>query len=489
MSNGFSHVYDHLLTRAMEHEFATVPGTAAAKEDWETMLGLASQLAAKSHGAAALIMHDYNETKRPFVLFLRSFEVEAYDYVSPEGSSPGERKFATTLAGPNSVEEKVAAALRGRLAVLGLANPSQLNTTRGLIPRLQLPTEGWQEVVRNLVEYAHFIVIDCDSLAPGVMWELETIRAANRQGATVIVLPSSGDSDPGEGTLQQVAQILGGVTVVKRERPSKEMPEFSAFERVATEDEIPFDNLDGSPLFADLLASAAAQVAAAPPFNPENRATLLSNAGVGLFKEKRYAEALDLYQQALVLRRHINDQSGLLTSFLNIGSLYLDAGQPADALPFFTEGVSLARELNQPADVGLLESYIGLTHKQLGNIKEAGQWLVDAYRVQRDHGAPADVTNTLTKLSELFQASGDGDGVVACFKELLAFHQRRGNRAGELRATLQLGSNYYLAGLLPLATELFEEGVRLSREVGDQEREAVTLAMLERIKTIQAEGG
>ncbi len=487
MSCPSDHLDDHAHARAIEHEFETVPATAAAKEDWDRILDMLHQDAANSQAEAAFIMQDYNATKRPFVLFLRSFEMEAYDYLTPE-AAPGERKVISAVAGPSPVEQKLATALDGRLRALGVANPSQLLTYRGRFPRLQLPNEGWQAVVQNLVEHAAFIVMDCTSLAPGVLWELDTIRAAGKQNMAIIILPSSGEPDPGTATLPRAAEILGAV-VVKHERPLKESPALSAFPRVATEDEIAFDKLETSPLFADLLASAEAKVTAAPAFDAVAYATQLSNDGVVLFNESRYPEAMDKYQQALLLRRHLNNRAGLLTSLLNIGILYVDAKQPAHAIAPFTEALDIAHKLNRPVDEGLLASYLGLAHKELGEFEEAKKWLALAYRLQSVNSPPADVENTLTKLSEVFQTVGDGDGMVETFKELRAYFRRRGDQSGELRATLQLGAAYYSAGLLAPAGQLFQEGIRLSHEAGDHEREGLCATMLQRIAANPAQMG
>jgi tetratricopeptide (TPR) repeat protein len=477
MNNPNSHIDDHFHTRAIAQEFEDVPATRPAKEDWERIRELQGRDEARLHGEAAFIMQDFNATKRPFALFLRSFEVEAYNYLTPEDDA-GKRKVLTTGAGPSRVELKLSTALAGRLKALSVANPAQLLTSRSSFPRLVLPNEGWEAVVQNVVAHAHFIVMDCSTLAPGVLRELEIIRAANRQNATIIVLSAPDDSS--QDTLRQAAEILGAIAE-KHPKPSKDNPEFAAFPRVAREDEIGFDHLDDSPLFADLLASATAAAAAAPPFDPAALARGLSNEGVSLFNNRQYAEAMDLYQQAIVLRRYIDDRSGLLTSLVNIGTLYVDVGQPAQALPSFEEGLALARELNRSDDEALLTSYIGMTHKQLGKPDKAKQWLAAAYQLQSAHGEPQDVENTLGALSEVFEALQDDDGMISALGELRAYHRRRGDQSGELRDTLLLGRTYYLAGLLPQANQLFQEGVRLSVAVGDHERESLCREMLERI--------
>ena len=477
MGKPFSHIDEHFQTRAIEREFEEVPATRAAKEDWEKVLDLEREDEARSHYEAAYIMQDFSVTRRPFVLFLRSFEAEAYNYLTPE-DGPGERKVFTTGAGINRVEEKLASALAGRLKAISVANPAQLLTSRAALPRLALPNEGWEAVVENVIQYAHFIVMDLSTVARGVLKELEIIRGAKRQSDTIVILPSA--SEPDRNSLRKVAELLGAVAK-EHPQPTKNDPELAGFARVAGEDEIAFDRLDDSPLFSDLLASATAAAAAAPPFDAVALARDLSNEGVALFNDKQYAQAMNLYVQAMVLRRCVNDRSGLLTSLLNIGSLYADVGQAAEALASFEEGLPLARELDRPADEGLLTSYIGMAYKQLGEFHKAKQWLASAFPFQVASGEAQDVENTLSGLYEVFETLRDGDGMVLALGELRAYHRRRGDQAGELRDTLLLGRTYHLAGRPTQAQQLFQEGVRLSLAVGDSEREEVCRAMLARL--------
>jgi tetratricopeptide (TPR) repeat protein len=377
LSKPFSHIDDNFHTRAIAQEFNDVPATRPMKAGWERLLEMERQDAARSHGEAAFIMQDFAATRRPFVLFLRSFEVEAYNYLTPEDDS-SKRKILTAVNGPSRVEQKLKAALAGRLKAVSIANPAQPLTSRLGFPRLVLPNEGWEAVVENLVEHAHFIVMDCYTLAPGVLRELEFIRAANRQSATIVVLPPANDSS--RDTLRQVVEIFGAIA----EKPPlpliNDNPEFAAFSRIASEVEVKFNHLDDSPLFADLLASATAATAAAPPFDAIAWARGLNNEGVELFNNGQYAQAMELYTQALVLRRCINDRSGLLTSLINIGGVHVDTGQPTEALATFEEALPIARELNRPDDEALLVSYIGMTYKQLGKLYKARQWLTTVIR-------------------------------------------------------------------------------------------------------------
>jgi hypothetical protein len=242
----FTHVADHPHIRAIAHELATNPAVAAIGPGWNEITAMMQRDAERSHRAAAMIMHEFQATKRPFGLYLRSFEAESYQYFSPDVVPDRDGgKVTTTSSGATSVEKKLAAALDGRLAMLAVANPSQLMTARADIPRLQLPNEGWQQVVQNLVAHAHLIVMDCDTLAPGVIWELETIANAARADATIVILPSPGEE---QHTLQDVAEILGAV-VHRRAPVTKEDPRLAGHRRVAYESDVDFDRLESSPLW------------------------------------------------------------------------------------------------------------------------------------------------------------------------------------------------------------------------------------------------
>jgi len=482
MSEGTSHLDNHPLVRAMENEFTTKPETLAAKEDWEKIVDMTRQNLKRAHSEGAMIMHEYNTTGRPYALFLRSFEIESYNYLTPE--KQGElRQIITTLHGPSEVEKKLVGALSGRIPLIGIANPSDISG-RTLIPRIELPNDGWQKVVRNLIDYAHFIVMDCHTLAPGVMWELETLQKANRQDTTIIVLPQLDNLDKDQGALRDIVQSAKGV-IVEHETPSPDHPQLAAFQRKAFEDQINFDSLENSPLFGDLLASAAEKADKAPKFDAKNHATWLNNEGVKLFDQKKFSEALNLYSEALLIRRHIKDEPGILTTWMNIGIVFVDAGQPQDAMPYFKGALELAKKLNQAADEGLVMSFIGVAQRQLGKDEDAIIWLFNAYRLQRKQSPPADVENTLTQLADIFRDQKNGDRMIDCYTELRAYFRERKDQAGELRSNLFLGGVYYEGGLLSQAATIFEECVRLSKISGDRERKKVSVAMLEKIRELE----
>jgi tetratricopeptide (TPR) repeat protein len=408
------HLDDHAFIRAVNKEIDDHPELSAASADWQKIVDMVREAAVRSHRLAAMVMHEYQATKRPFVLYLRSFESEAYQYTDGPGASGQPTKMWSTQHGATAFEKRFAAAIGDRLPVLGIANPSAL-LIRAVVPRLQLRNEGWQQVARNLIEHAAFIVMECDALAPGVIWELEAIRDSGRQDETIIVLPpKSGDRDG--ASLGDLAATLGA-TVTQRHLPAPADARFAAFQRVLSEDAIDFDHLADAPQFHDVMTRALGHAAAAPPFDPKAYATYLNNQGVAHFNKKEYPAAIGAYDQALLVRRCINDRDGLVTTLMNIGSVLIDGGQPEDSLTFLTEAHELARELGRAADQGIAAAYIGIAHKAGGNLREAIRWLGDALPIV-ETASPAELKHVLVHLGVAYEDLGDLANATACARRL-----------------------------------------------------------------------
>jgi tetratricopeptide (TPR) repeat protein len=476
----FTHILDHPHVRAVEHYLAANPDSGTDAAFWQRTKELMVSGAEKSHREASMVMHQYQATKRPFGLFLRSFEVEAYQYFSAD-CVPGRDGGTvwTSINGPSSVEQKIAGALVDRLPLIAIANPSQLETARGIIPRLQLPDEGWQQVAQNLIEHAHLIVMDCDAFAPGVLWELETIATLRRADATVIILPPRG-VEPSEATSQTIADVFGAV--VKRLEPAtKEDARLAGHRRLAYEDEIDFDRIEQSPLFSDLLADAAERSAQAPAFDPKLYARLLNNSGVEQANNQQFAEAFNLYTQALLIRRHIDDREGIMVTLRNLGTVCTDAGQCEPALPYFDEALRLARELDRVDEAGVIAAYKGFAHKQLGQREEAIKWLRAGYVFQAAAGSHEELETTLVQLAEVHREAGEGDEMIECYRLLREHYRTSGDRAGELKTNLRMAETYWLAGHYANALTLFNEGLRLSSEVADTEMEDLCKAAIQKL--------
>jgi tetratricopeptide (TPR) repeat protein len=251
----------HLLTNASGGIGGIIsiidPGPGRALSEEETLelkercaaeLERRRQFVEELQARAEVILSAYMRDGAPFVLFLRSFDIEAYYARSSQGNI-----VIRQNPGPAPIESRLARALEGRLPLVGILNPSVVRADFVQpIPKMSVADAQWRGIVRILVSAADMVVMALSRVTPGVATELESILELGRKGTTVVVL-----SDPKDSI--DVNELFGWIpggtgTKAEPERAFDEKGTLRAFPHVIEEAEIPFDDLDASPIFGPLLA-------------------------------------------------------------------------------------------------------------------------------------------------------------------------------------------------------------------------------------------
>ncbi len=229
-------------TRDMAEGIHALHADLIAREDRES-----GQL----HDAAVHVIWECITYGEPFVLFLRNFDVET-------PTSRSARMGVASMLGASEVEPALARAFDGVLPLLGLANPLNRLPMIGSpgvspVPKLELRTDSWEEHVSRLVALAHLIVVEIDTLSPGVGRELELIRAAGKQERTVLIFAPEGD----RALHDAISRGMGIKPGSPHRKVSVGSPELSDFKRAVDHADVPYESPRESQLFGDLLAGAA----------------------------------------------------------------------------------------------------------------------------------------------------------------------------------------------------------------------------------------
>jgi hypothetical protein len=202
---------------------------------------------ARLHQQAEQVLSEYRTRGRPFALFLRNFDLEAYQARSQSGGV-----LIVQQDEPGDVEPKLATALRGRLPVIGIANPSLVRPDFvHAIPKLLVADEHWRDVLSRLLLAADLVVMHLEQVTPGVAAELAAILELQRQDVVVIVLRSRPAEEQEDGLAEGLMTFYG----MDRPQAATPGPELlRRFPHVVLADEQPLEQLDAWPPFAELLA-------------------------------------------------------------------------------------------------------------------------------------------------------------------------------------------------------------------------------------------
>jgi tetratricopeptide (TPR) repeat protein len=347
---------------------------------------------------AASIYNAYRTESRPFALFLRDFQQESYDYHKPPTEvDPQERRFGLIKSKTNPIESKLVNALEGRLPLLAIWNHSDLMYA-GSIPRLKLPDDRWLEFLENMVNGASLIVMDCHVLSPGVRIELETIIRLQRQDSAVILLPR----EAGDDIAVKIFRAMG-TTIPDDPMPEKNTPELQSFPRVAYEDEVPYESLDTSPLFADLLDNAARLANGDLTVLPAvEQIRILNRRARDFADSNRIEEALQASLGAMQLAGSLEDRSYVANSLMNAGIVYLKLGFPDEAAEAFYRSGALFEELNDSMGQGQTAAWLAMAYENMGEPEHALDILeasLPLLRAGNDKTELIDALNVLVRLS------------------------------------------------------------------------------------------
>jgi tetratricopeptide (TPR) repeat protein len=68
----------------------------------------------------------------------------------------------------------------------------------------------------------------------------------------------------------------------------------------------------------------------------------------GYSKRPTQAEARQLYEESLAIKRRLGDQRGIAQILQSLGTLAENAGDPEEARPFFIEALAIFQHLGSP---------------------------------------------------------------------------------------------------------------------------------------------
>ena len=99
-----------------------------------------------------------------------------------------------------------------------------------------------------------------------------------------------------------------------------------------------------------------------------------------------YKEALNFYNQALVISREVGDRAGEGTALNNIGAVYRSQGQYDQALEYYKQALVIFREVGDRAGEGTTLNNIGAVYHGQGQYEQALEYYQAALLIARDLG-------------------------------------------------------------------------------------------------------
>ena len=200
-----------------------------------------------------------------------------------------------------------------------------------------------------------------------------------------------------------------------------------------------------------------------------------------------YPQALDYYQQSLVITRDIGDRAGEGTTLGNIGIVYRLLGDYPQALDYYQQSLVITRDIGDRAGEGTTLGNIGIVYENLGDYPQALDYHQQALVILRDINDRAGEASTLENIGVVYQNLGDYPQALDYYQQSLAIERILGRRGGEAISLGNIGLVYQLLGDYPQALGYYQQSLTIKRDIGDRAGEGKTLGNLGRLLEAQAQ--
>jgi serine phosphatase RsbU (regulator of sigma subunit)/predicted negative regulator of RcsB-dependent stress response len=212
----------------------------------------------------------------------------------------------------------------------------------------------------------------------------------------------------------------------------------------------------------------------------------LSNAGVALYYQGKYDEALMRHFEALKIREAQADKRGQAISLNNIGLVYYDQNKYDLALVQHFKALRLREEAGDKQGQSSSLSNIGLIYSEQLQFDSARTYFLQALRIFREIGDKQGEASLLNNIGRIYTTQGNLQEALQCYRESLALKRLLGNKEGECASLNNIGNLLNMQGSNREALEYSQQALALADSIGAKVRQQEAL---ETLSTIYADLG
>jgi eukaryotic-like serine/threonine-protein kinase len=183
-------------------------------------------------------------------------------------------------------------------------------------------------------------------------------------------------------------------------------------------------------------------------------------------QQGNFNAALATYKEAIEVDRKIGDKTGLARNLMNLGTLYHDHGKYDEALKFTAEALQLYRDTGDELNQAQCLNNIGSSHFNKGEYQDALTYFQQAYQI-RDR-LKQDPTESLHNLAETYVKLGQYDIALSQYLKAKEAFRSAGDKSGEALESSSMGALFATQGKYGQAVGVLQEAVQGFQQVKDR---------------------
>jgi len=177
--------------------------------------------------------------------------------------------------------------------------------------------------------------------------------------------------------------------------------------------------------------------------------------------------ALKNYEEAVRLRREVGDKLGLGRSLLDIGGLHESLGHYDEALSLTKEALPLLRDMGDRQNEAMCLNNIGWFYLDKADYENAMTYLQQGLQLRQQVGSPADIADSFYNIGETYGRMGQYDHGTDYYLKALDLWRKAGDKRGVAFASYGLSRIFQYQGRYGAALTSAKDALTSWREVNE----------------------
>ncbi|NET81963.1 MAG: tetratricopeptide repeat protein [Moorea sp. SIO1F2] len=191
-----------------------------------------------------------------------------------------------------------------------------------------------------------------------------------------------------------------------------------------------------------------------------------------------YKKAIDYHQQSIAIARDIGHRHGEGASLDNLGGAYFNLGDYKKAIDYHQKSLAIAREIGYRLGEAASLNNLGIVYYHLGKYKKAIDYHQQSLTIAREIGNRLGQGNSLNNLGATYSQLGDYKKAIDYHQQSLTIAREIGNRLSQGNSLNNLGLAYDHLGDYKKAIDYHQKSIAIDREIGYRQGEANSLGNL-----------
>ena len=219
--------------------------------------------------------------------------------------------------------------------------------------------------------------------------------------------------------------------------------------------------------------------------NKYGEADVLNAFGVGYERLGHYDEAIQNYQNSILIKEQVGNRKGTATSLSNIAKIYIFQGEHEKARDYLGKARTIFEQLEDRKGIADATNQFGVISEDQGQYAEALAHYKKALQIRKDLGNDQQTAQSYDNIGHIYYLQGKYDDAQVFWEQALALRRSIGEEAGIILSLQNIGFLQTAQGQLDGAIKSFMESLKQARALQYENAIAVSLGNLGTIHFMQ----